>query len=166
LKLRNGAKIADYELALTILNGEITASDRQKYSLMEEAIGGLWFADDQDLDEFLHGWFFMNPTAYAELWEQVRGGGYSNCIFSLGVGPVKGEEGEEIWKNNPLSILSASISFARRRRGSIGQQSPLKRWLERLGIRPPKREGRRKSLMTRTARSSSGNSTALCKADV
>ena len=39
LRLRNGAKIADYELALTILNGEMTASNRQKYALVEEANG-------------------------------------------------------------------------------------------------------------------------------
>ena len=123
MRLRNGAKIADYELALTILNGEITASDRQKYALVEEANGGLWFVDDEHADELIHGWFFMYPNAYAELWEQVRGGGYSSCIFSLEVGPVEGEEGEEVWKNNPLSILSASISFARRRRGGTGQQS-------------------------------------------
>ena len=135
LRLRNGAKIADYELALTILNGEMTASDRQKYALVEEAHGGLWFVDDEHVDELIHGWFFMNPNAYAELWEQVRGGGYSSCIFSLEVGPVEGEEGEEVWKNNPLSILSASISFARRRRGGTGQQSARGRWLERLGLR-------------------------------
>jgi hypothetical protein len=135
LRLRNGAKIADYELALTILNGEITVSDRQKYTLIEEAIGGLWFVDDEHVDELIHGWFFMNPNAYAELWEQVRGGGYSSCIFSLEVGPVEGAKGEEVWRNNALSILSASISFARRRRGGTGQQSARERWLERLGLR-------------------------------
>ena len=48
---------------------------------------------------------------------------------------MEGEEGEEVWKNNPLSILSASISFARRRRGGTGQQSARGRWLERLGLR-------------------------------
>ena len=58
---------SDYELALTILNGEITASDRQKYALVEEASGGLWFVDDEHADELIHGWFFINPNAYAEL---------------------------------------------------------------------------------------------------
>jgi len=140
LRLRNGAKIADYELALTILNGEMTASDRQKYALVEEANGGLWFVEDEHVDELIHGWFFMNPNAYAELWEQVRGGGYSSCIFSLEVGPVEGAKGEEVWRNNaPLSILSASISFARRRRDGTGQQSGRKRWLERLGLRTGQR---------------------------
>jgi hypothetical protein len=135
LRLRNEAKIADYEIELTILHGEIAANDRQKYTLIEEAIGGLWFVDDEHFDELIHGWFFMKPNAYTELWEQTRRGGYSSCTISLEVGPVEGEEDEEVCKDNPPSILSASISFARRRSDGTGQPSARKRWLELLGLR-------------------------------
>ena len=110
LKLRNDAKLTQYEIELTILNGEVTAEDHIKYKLVHEAIGGLWLVDDKDVAAFVYGWFFINTNVYDDLWEQVRQGGYAGCSFSLDVGPV---EDDQRWSGGPLSILGASISFDR-----------------------------------------------------
>ena len=51
LKLRDGTRLTEHEIELTILNGEMRAEDRVKYKLVEEAIGGLWFVDDKDISK-------------------------------------------------------------------------------------------------------------------
>ena len=91
LKLRDDTELAQHEVELTILDGEIRAEDRIKYKLVEEAIGGLWFVDDKDFAALVHGWFFVTTTVYDAIWDEVRQDGYTGCNFSLDVGPVEGK---------------------------------------------------------------------------
>ena len=60
---QHDANLTQYEIELTILNGEVTAEDRIKYKLVHEAIGGLWLVDDKDVAAFVYGWFFINTTS-------------------------------------------------------------------------------------------------------
>jgi hypothetical protein len=135
LKLRTGEKLTQYEIELTILTGEIQPDDRNKYRLTEDAIGGLWFDDDEDTDAMVQGWFFINTSVYGDLWEQVRQGGYTGCMFSLQVWPVEGEELEEddgTWSANPLSIIGASIDFNRKLPVDDANQRPARKgWFSR-----------------------------------
>ena len=130
LKLRDDTELAQHEVELTILDGEIRAEDRIKYKLVEEAIGGLWFVDDKDFAALVHGWFFVTTTVYDAIWDEVRQDGYTGCNFSLDVGPVEGKGfGDERWGDNPLSILGVSISFDRK--PPIDEQPARRGWFGR-----------------------------------
>jgi hypothetical protein len=130
LKLRDGTRLTEHEIELTILNGEMRAEDRVKYKLVEEAIGGLWFVDDKDFAAFVHGWLFVAETVYDAIWDEVRRDGYTGCNFSLDAGPVEGKGmDDERWGGNPLPILGASISFDRK--PPIDERPARKGWFGR-----------------------------------
>jgi hypothetical protein len=62
----------------------------------------------------------------------LREGSYTGCNFSLEVGPVDGEENEEKWSDNPLSIIGASIGFDRKPSiDDANQRSARKGWFAR-----------------------------------
>jgi hypothetical protein len=124
--LSNGAKLRDYEISLTIVQGEFQTEEHQKANFARDAIGGLWFVEDED---FVHGWFFFKPNNYAAVWDQVREGGYEGCAIDLGVQPV---QDDDVWKGNPLSIVTASFRFDRRPTvKSADQQTPRKSFFAR-----------------------------------
>ena len=63
------------------------------------------------------GWFCLERDSHAELWDQVRQGGYSDCWMNLDVEPVEfnGHEWEwDVAKNLGLFITSVSIDFTRK----------------------------------------------------
>jgi hypothetical protein len=107
LLLSNGAKLRDQEISLGIARGDLGADKRQQGSLTNDAIGGLYFIEEQN---FVHGWLYFKSNNYSALWDQVRNGGYVGCVIGLGVQPVQGK----VWKSNKLSIISASVSFDRK----------------------------------------------------
>ena len=60
----------------------------------------------------------------AALWDQVRDGGYVDCVISLGVDGVQ----DDTWGDRPLLITSASINFVRKPilEKPASQQAPRK----------------------------------------
>lgn len=109
LILRNRARLRDFDITLHVISGTLEPDEHLKYVLQDDAIGGLWFVDDQDID-FVHGWLFFSLNNYGAIWDQVRQGGYVDCTISLGVKPVR----DDVWSGNPLSIVSASFKFDRK----------------------------------------------------
>jgi hypothetical protein len=80
------------------------------------------------------GWFCLEPESYAELWNQVREGGYSDCRMQLDVGPVgfNGVEWEwDVVSDFGLFITSVSIDFTRKPVSENGTKKKLSRWLHR-----------------------------------
>jgi len=105
LSLKDGKKLKDYEISLSIIPGEIAPEELQKRRLSPDAFGGLWYIEE---DDFVHGWFFFKPHNYGAIWDQVRTGGYQDCTITLGVMLE-----HDAWTENPLSIVSADIRFDR-----------------------------------------------------
>lgn len=126
LLLSDGAKIRDHEISITIIPGEIKADERQKTNLLNQAIGGLWFLEEED---FVHGRFYFKSNNFTALWDQVRDGGYVDCVICLGVDPVQ----DNIWKGNPLSIVSVAINFSRKSFAdkTADEQAARKSWFAR-----------------------------------
>jgi hypothetical protein len=63
------------------------------------------------------GWFCLDRESYAELWDQVREGGYSDCRMTLNLEPAKFDGAEWIWdvgRNLALFITWVSIEFTRK----------------------------------------------------
>jgi hypothetical protein len=124
--LSNGAKLRDFTISLSIVQGVFPADEHQKANFAKEAIGGLWFIEEQD---FLHGWFFFKPDNYAAVWDQVREGRYVDSLITLGVEPV---QDDDVWKGNPLSIVTADLRFDRRPIAAADQQkAPRKSFFAR-----------------------------------
>jgi hypothetical protein len=107
LKLRNKAMLRDFEIPISVLRGHLPEETRQIAKLANNAIGGLWFLDDQ---HFVHGWLYLNDGNFTALWDQVLHGKYTSCHFNLRVDPVQ----NDVWTgDDPLSITTASINFHR-----------------------------------------------------
>jgi hypothetical protein len=126
--LRNGAKLRDFQIQFSIVQGELQVNERSKSNLLNNAIGGLWFIEDED---FVHGWCFLRSNNYVALWDQVRDGGYVDCAINLGVEPI---QQDEVWKDNPLSIVSAAIDFTHKPiadRSDDDQAARKKGWFAR-----------------------------------
>jgi hypothetical protein len=104
--LSNGAKLVDFQIELAILGWELEADERLESKLVNDAIGFLWFVEDQD---WVHGRFHFKSSNYVAVWDQVRDGGYVDCAIHLGVDPVQNNK----WNGNPLSIVSAAVNFSR-----------------------------------------------------
>jgi hypothetical protein len=65
----------------------------------------------------IDGWCCLEPESYAELWNQVREGGYTDCRMELAVEPVELNDDEWEWDvigNFALFITSVSINFTRK----------------------------------------------------
>src|SRR5215831_14650971 len=120
LALSDGRKLEDFDISLGIVRGEFPPEEHQKANFATDAFGGLWYLQDQNM---IHGWFFFNPSNFDAIWNQVTIGGYSNCQLSLGVAPEEFER----WKENPLSIVSASFRFDRKL--PAREAAPRKGWL-------------------------------------
>src|SRR5690242_18600694 len=82
LILSDGYRLRDLEISLSILQGELEAKHREQLS--KNAIGGIWW---DAKDQFVHGWFHLQPDYYAEVWDQIRSGGYAHCNINLNVSP-------------------------------------------------------------------------------
>jgi hypothetical protein len=117
LLLNDRRSISDLEFHLSIFPGDTPDNHSQ---LSEKAIGGLWSHEDED-DFFIHGSFYLKASDYQAVWEQVIGSNYVECRINLEVFPVQYDNGD-IWRDNPLSIESASISFKRK----VISESPVK----------------------------------------
>jgi len=104
LALRNDAMLRDFHIPISIARNVGLEERREKSKLRKEAIGGLWFLDDQ---HFVHGWFHLNDRNFTCLWDQVLHGRYASCELALGVEPVR----SDVWTDNPLSIVSVTVSF-------------------------------------------------------
>ena len=91
------------------MHGELSADTIAKQRLLNNAIGGLFFIEEQN---FVHGSLYFNSRNFTVLWDQVRSGGYANCRLSLGVKRGEAEVEGQVWKNGPLSITSASFDFS------------------------------------------------------
>jgi hypothetical protein len=115
LKLKNGRSVGDYEIALSIIEGEFPADEYEEKTFSPDAFGGLWYVEDQN---FVHGWFYIKQNIYAAIWDQVRTGGYTDCTITLGIRP----ETFHAWTENPLSIVSVDVRFARIPFSEIAEQ--------------------------------------------
>jgi hypothetical protein len=117
LVLSNGVRVQDKKLALS-LSGANEAR-RGDGTLLERGIGYLLHYPS---DETFGGWFCLKPPDFAEIWEQIRNGGYSDCDVTLWVGPVTSSKGPDwLWqlsdntRVNALFIEAADISFTHAR---------------------------------------------------
>jgi hypothetical protein len=123
LLLSNGAKLRDFTIQLSIMPGAVSVDDAQRNKFKSDAIGGFWFIQEQG---FVHGWFYFKRENFGFVWDQVRTGEYFRCTISLGVDPI---QDDDRWRDNPLSIVSASIDFARQSPDKIVDQQPARRGL-------------------------------------
>ena len=77
------------------------------------------------------GWFCLGRESYAELWGQVREGGYSDCQMTLDLEPVEFNGAEWIWdvaRNLALFITCVSIEFTRKPVYESSTKEKLGRW--------------------------------------
>lgn len=121
--LRNGAKLRDYSIHLSILKGQLPPGEVPK--LKPKALGGLWYVENQD---FVHGFFCLRPQHFDAAWDQITHAGSSTTLIDLGVDPIE----EDSWRENPLSIVSAEISFTRMPVAINNQATPPKTFWKRL----------------------------------
>jgi hypothetical protein len=107
LLLSNGAKLRDFEISLSIVEGDLPADEHEKARFENDAIGGLWFLEEEKL---VKGWFYFKPGNYKAVWDQVREGRYDECTINLGLKPVQ----HDIWRSNPVSIVTVAFTFNRK----------------------------------------------------
>jgi hypothetical protein len=92
---------------------------------LERGVGRFSFLDDikprDPWDEPFYacvtGWFYLNPDSYADLLEEVRDGGYSDCRIEIKVTPVGHRPIDRVWdvtSHSTLFILEASVQFTRK----------------------------------------------------
>jgi hypothetical protein len=112
LLLSDGQKLRDFEIELSIMDGELDPETRAKSKLQEAAIGGIWWISDHP--SLVHGRFYLKSDARAAIWDQVRAGGYVDCRITLSVTPVRLKASSFAMDGNPLSVESADVQFTRR----------------------------------------------------
>jgi hypothetical protein len=126
LSLKNGSKLEDHDIHLSIFQGEFPPEEFHKARFAPDAIGGLWYIEEQD---YVHGWFYFRQHNYAAVWDQVRAGGYTRCTVTLGIRPEK----FEVWTDNPLSIVSAAVNFDRLAAADSAAKHPSRKsWFSRI----------------------------------
>ena len=89
------------------------------------------------LETHISGWFCLEPESYAELWNQVREGGYSDCRMELDIEPVgfNGVDWEwDVVGNFGLFITSVSIDFTRKPVSENRTKKKLGRWWHRSNL--------------------------------
>jgi hypothetical protein len=105
LKLRTGKSLHDYQpFSFTVLKGSLSDEDRRKSNLLGNAIGGLWFIEEQS---YLHGWMHFGSENFDALWSQVLAGIPGTWTISLTLEPVE----NETWKSGSVSVTAASVHF-------------------------------------------------------
>jgi hypothetical protein len=111
--LSDKLKLRDVKLEISIMQGELSGENREKAKLSKGTIGGIWWLSDHNL---VHGWFYLPDEGYAALWEQIKGGDYVDCHLNLGTASdsVKYTGIDFAWKDNPISLDSAEVSFNRK----------------------------------------------------
>ena len=76
-------------------------------------------------ENHLHGWFYFKQNNYTAVWDQVvRQGGYEDCVISLGLRPIGDDH---IWRDNPLSVVTADFRFDRKPTASRSADQPAPR---------------------------------------
>jgi hypothetical protein len=133
--LSNKRNLHDLSVNLSILDGPPTRGNGEP---LERGIGLLSFFDRREQrddidgnDAFVGGWFCLKPDLYADLWEQVREGGYSDCLIDLDVAPVAGKGFGWVWDveaYRSLFILSASVKFTRKAFEEKAVEEAAPRW--------------------------------------
>jgi hypothetical protein len=117
VELSNERKLRDLSVNLSI-------SDDLPPVSLERGIGRFsFYADREPVDPWgkrfyacVGGWFCLKPESYADLWEQVREGGYSDCPIDIQVAPVGGGL-ETLWDvevHPSLFIMGVSVQFTRK----------------------------------------------------
>ncbi len=112
LLLRNGEKLRDFQIEIVIIEGHLPTDHDQKLKFTTNAIGGLWFSGGS-----AHGYFYLKPKIYRDLWDQVRDG-KADCQIDLGVEQDNDDD-------YPVSVVSASLTF-NRKQPPVAQQARKK----------------------------------------
>jgi hypothetical protein len=118
VELSNQRRLHDLSVNLSINDDPPSAS-------LERGIGRFSFRDDiaprdpwaKPFYACVGGWFCLKPDSYADVWEQVRDGGYSDCLIDISVAPVGNKGLESLWdvKLHPsLFIVEVSVQFTRK----------------------------------------------------
>jgi hypothetical protein len=120
--LSNERRLHHLSVNLSIIGGPPTRGDGKP---LERGIGVFSFHDDierrnpwdKPFYACVSGWFCLKPDSYADLWEQVRDGGYSDCLIDIRVAPVGSKGFETLWDveaHRHLFILGVSVRFTRK----------------------------------------------------
>jgi hypothetical protein len=104
LVLSDNTKLAGKRITISIIQGELPVDDQQRRKLEANSLGALSYNDE---DDWVMGWFYLKPKMYEALWDQVRIGN-KNAVIRLTVSSV---DEDEVWRSNPLSIMSVAIEF-------------------------------------------------------
>ena len=110
LRLTSGERIQDVTVHLEFDSGEPTdATNAPLYN----AIGCL----QHDVG-WLSGWVSLKSRDFSEVWEQVRQGGYTDCLIDISVQPVEflGEDTGWEWdvvNHQVIYITDAAVQFVR-----------------------------------------------------
>jgi hypothetical protein len=118
LVLSDGTRVQGLEVTLSISN--TSKPIRGDGTPLEHGIGLLSHHSTQNT---IGGWFCLRPSDFAEAWEQIRNGGYSECDIEMEIGPVVGKGPDWLWQtsnNRALFIEAARIDFTKQAsRGSV-----------------------------------------------
>jgi hypothetical protein len=123
-QLRLSNKIELRSLPVEIQIFEASRMQKPLAELPEGSIGSFSFYDTtpphaefEGMDPFLSGWFVLNSQSLNDAWEQVRQGGYSECLLMQKIGPVESEVGPgwlwDVKKSPHLAIDTVTLSFSR-----------------------------------------------------
>jgi hypothetical protein len=110
LRLSNGKLFQDIRIYLEVDDRPPSNADG---SPLTDAIGRLHFQEEINAAT---GWISLRPQDLSDVWEQVRQGGYSECLITIYVQPVKHRHPGWEWDvvaNQGIYITNASIEFVR-----------------------------------------------------
>ena len=77
------------------------------------------------------GWFCLRPPDFAEAWEQIRNGGYSECDIALEIGPVVSNGPDWLWETSNDEVLfidAARIDFTRKPAAAVSEEPKRSKW--------------------------------------
>ena len=139
LRLSDGSTLRDHfsSIDFSIIEGVPKPDDLPKKRLREKAIGGIWYnSDSGGFSDYVHGSIFLKSDNFVAVWDQVRDGGYVDCLIQLGVEEVDFDYKLDafVWNiDSPLSIDSATIQFTRKPIATkpIDKPAPTRRGLFR-----------------------------------
>jgi hypothetical protein len=86
LRLSNGKWIQDIRIYLEVDDRSPSNADG---SPLTDAIGRLHFQEEINAAT---GWIGLRPQDFSDVWEQVRQGGYSECLITIHIQP------EHVWR--------------------------------------------------------------------
>ena len=125
LRLTSGEQIQDVNIYLDFDNREPTNTDGTP---LHNAIGYL----HHDVGT-VGGWISLKPNDFSEVWEQVRQGGYVDCLIEITIRPVEflGEDTGWEWDvihNQGIYITDASVQFVRTSARKKVEPTKRRRW--------------------------------------